>query len=328
MSVTAPRKWFSTLGAPSLSISFALYLAALSALGFKWLSPLSGFYERAGWTDLLLALAVTGRLLELVNDRQRPRLRLFHAVLVLYVLAVVASALAADDAGAGAKNVLLVTELAALAALTSHYARDHQRLRKIVLVIAAVSLLSAVLALAGLLLHYAGTGSSLVGAYGEQLVPSHRYARVAAGFATPPLLASFCIFASAVVARRDVDLPKHLRLGIQIALLVVVTLTFSRGLIGFLSAWAICSRRLASAVSRTSGAGGRSGWVAPRRSDGPARPRAGPFTLASRRCRTSYGCRPGGRPAAGSGRASCPGRSGRGTNRRRHAARGPRSATG
>jgi hypothetical protein len=32
--------------------AFALYLAALAALGFKWLSLLSSLYARAIWADL------------------------------------------------------------------------------------------------------------------------------------------------------------------------------------------------------------------------------------------------------------------------------------
>ena len=102
-----------------------------------------------------------------------------------------------------------------------------------------VALYTAALAAVGLGLFYAGVDTTLIGTYGEQFVASDRFARVAAGFTSPPLLASFCIFASAVVARDDVDLARWLRLTTQLLLGAVVILTFSRAVIGFLVALGI-----------------------------------------------------------------------------------------
>jgi O-antigen ligase len=88
-------------------------------------------------------------------------------------------------------------------------------------------------------LFYADVNSSLVGHYGEQFVASDRYTRVAAGFESPPLLASFCIFASALVAQERGPLSTKLRLTIQVVLSLLVLSTLSRGAIGFFAAMAI-----------------------------------------------------------------------------------------
>lgn len=128
------------------------------------------------------------------------------------------SAAFADDTNTAAETVLLMVELGFIALLTSEFASDPDRLDAIAWTICLVSLATALLVAVGLLLFYAGEHSSLIGAYGEQFVASDRYARAVAGFYSPPLLASFCIFASAVVARDDTSLPRRLRLATQIAL--------------------------------------------------------------------------------------------------------------
>lgn len=219
--------------------AFALYLLALATLGFKWLSPLSSFQETAGWTDIFVALAAVAWLGERARARRWPQLRLFHLALALWIAAGLLSLAFADAKGTGARNVLLMLELAVLAVLTSEFASDRRGLQAIVAVIAGVSLMTAALAAIGLGLFYAGEHTSLLGAYGEQFVASDLYARVAAGFASPPLLASFCIFASAVVAREDSPLPRRLTTATQIALSALVLLTFSRGAIAFFVAMGI-----------------------------------------------------------------------------------------
>jgi O-antigen ligase len=145
-----------------------------------------------------------------------------------------------------------MVELAVLAVLTSEFASDRQGLRAIVAVIAAVSLVTAALAALGLVLCYAGEHTSLIGAYGEQFIESDSYARVTGGFASPPLLASFCIFASAVVAREDSPISPRLTTVIQAALSAVVLLTFSRGAIPFFMAMGIRAayRRLDARTAR------------------------------------------------------------------------------
>jgi len=88
------------------------------------------------------------------------------------------------------------------------------------------------------MLFYAGANTKLIGIYGE-LVPSAWYARVQAGFYNPNMLASYCIFAAAVVARGKDDLPPALRRIVRASLRVAVGLTFSRAIIGFALAAAI-----------------------------------------------------------------------------------------
>lgn len=219
--------------------AFAFYLVALAGLGFKWLSPLSTFSGRAIWSDVLVAgagvLWVWGR----VRGRSLPRIRTFHLALGLYLGAGVLSAAFAANQGRAEENVLLMLELCVLALLTSEFASEPKRLKAIVLVICLVSLYAAVLAIIGLALFYAGIDTSLLGAYGEQFIRSDAYARVDAGFYSPPLLGSFCIFASAVVARDDAEISSRLRFATQIALGMLVVSTLSRGVIGFAAALAI-----------------------------------------------------------------------------------------
>src|SRR5262249_19806767 len=133
----------------------------------------------------------------------------------------------------------LVIELCVIALLSSEFARERDGLNGIVLVITALALLTGALALVGLALFYAGVHTSLIGQYGEQFVASDRYTRVAAGLESPPLLASFCIFASAIVAQERGPLPTRLRVLTQTILGLLVLLTLSRGAIGFFAAMAI-----------------------------------------------------------------------------------------
>jgi hypothetical protein len=219
--------------------ALGLYLLALAALGWKWLSPLSSLYERAGWSDALFAAAAVAWIVERARARELPRPRAFHLALALYIAAAIFSAGFAEAQGTAARNVLLVIELAVLALLTSEFASDARGRDAIVLVVTALALATSALGAVGLALFYAGVDTSLIGVYGEQFIASDLYARVAAGFDSPPLLASFCIFASAVVDLEDSPLPRRLRLLTQVALGLLVISTFSRGAIAFFAALAI-----------------------------------------------------------------------------------------
>jgi O-Antigen ligase len=229
-----------------LRIAFWCYLGALAGLGFKWLSPLSELSERAIWSDLLIAASAGGLLVAAVRSGSVPRVRTFHVGLGLYVLAAVVSAAYAADQELAFENVLLVVELAILAVLTSVFASDSRRLPAIGWTICFVSLYTAVLAAVGLALFYAGTNTSLVWDYGtptevipgvydlgEGLIPSDNDPHVQAGFYSAPLLGSFCIFASAVLARGDIRLPRGWRLVAQLALAALVVASLSRAAIGF-----------------------------------------------------------------------------------------------
>ncbi len=233
------KRWRGLLGAIKRDPAFALYLIALAALGLRWLSPLTFLSERAIWSDLLIAASALVWAVGQIRSGRRLEFRTFHVALGLFAFTAVLSSSFAVDRGEAATELVLILELITLAVLTSEFASDPARVRAIVLVIAAVSIYSAALAAVGLALFYADVHTSLLGAYGEQFIASDAYARVQAGFFSPPLLASYCIFASAVLARDDVVIPRKLRLAAQVALAALVISTLSRGIIGFAAALAI-----------------------------------------------------------------------------------------
>ncbi len=220
------------------SPAFALFLAALATLPFRWLSPLGSVYERAGWVDVFIAGAVVLWLAERAEAwraGERPRPRPWHWALAAYVLLAFISAAFSDDRSGALTNALLTAELALVAVLTADFAADMRRRAAIAIVVLAGALITAALAAVGLTLFYAGVRTGLLGGYGD-LVASDFYARVSAGFHSPPLLASYCIFASAVVAMRGNGLSAPWRHSAQVALAAVVISTFSRAVIGFFAA--------------------------------------------------------------------------------------------
>jgi hypothetical protein len=107
---------------------------------------------------------------------------------------------------ASALKLLGVAELCTIAVITADLASDRGLVSKIARVGAITGLLLAAASVSGLLCFYAGVKTPLIGIYGE-LTPSPFSARAEAGLYNPNLLASFCIFAAAVVGHRDADLP-------------------------------------------------------------------------------------------------------------------------
>jgi hypothetical protein len=214
--------------------AFGLYLLALAVMPLKWASPLSQLYERAGWTDVLLGAAVAAWLYEHVRQRRRPRLHRWQLALAAYLaLGIVSAALAAPRGVTVLATVVLMVELAMLATLTADFAGDDGGRAAIVVVVLATALLTLVLALVGVILFYAGVPTSLMGPYGEQFIASSRYGRVEAGFQSPALLSSWCIFASAIAARPAAPLSRRARIAMQGALALLCASTLSRGLVGF-----------------------------------------------------------------------------------------------
>ena len=221
----------------------ALYLAALALLPWTWFPPFPWLHEHAQWGDVVFAAAVSIWALEQWLLGRFPPLRTAHAAIALYFLFAACSSLPAlIDRGAGAWKLLGTAELCALAFITSDIASRPGMRRAIAQVVAATSLLTAAAAITGLVLFYAGLDTPLRGIYGE-LEPSRWYARMQAGFYNPNLLASFCIFASAVVTCRTANLSTTLRRATLAALWLTVLLTFSRGILGFILAAAIRSDR-------------------------------------------------------------------------------------
>ena len=236
--------------------AFAMYLLALLTLPLRWLSPIASLYEHAEWSDIFVAIAVLLWLLEAWRRHAlRTLIRPWHLPLLLFLLFGVASATASSQSRSTSwGTVLLMCELVALAAITADFAGDRMRRRLIARTIVVSALVTVALAVLGLALFYAGVHSGLIGPYGEQYVPSHLYARVQAGFESPPLLASYCIFASGIVASEDAALPVRLRLAGQGALFFVCAITFSRGLIGFV---------LAAVIRGSARLRGRARWIVP-----------------------------------------------------------------
>jgi hypothetical protein len=234
----------------SFSPAFGCYLLALALLPFRWLSPIGTLYEHADWSDVLIGLAAGLWAFEKLRRRELiAAARRWHLPLAIYLLIAGASAaVAVPGRGGGWKTVLLMAELAALAAITADFAADPGKRRTLARVIVTSSIATVALGAAGLLLFYTHVHSGLVGAYGEQFVPSHLYARIQAGFESPPLLASFCIFASGIAASTEAGLSQRARVATQISLGLLCAATFSRGLIGFL---------LAAALRRSAAMSGR-----------------------------------------------------------------------
>lgn len=218
--------------------AFACYLLALALLPIRWLSPGGSLQGHADWTDLLVAVTAVLWCIEKWRTRSLLHsLRRWQLPLGLYVVwAAVSLAANGSIYGGSATAVLLMAELAVLAVLTADFAREARAFRAIARVITVSALVTVVLAAVGLVLFYAGVHSGLIGIYGEQLTPSSLYTRVRAGFESPPLLASFCIFASGIAASEEAALPRKLRIGTQISLGLLCAATVSRGLLGFLLA--------------------------------------------------------------------------------------------
>jgi hypothetical protein len=217
------------------------WLLGVGFIAFRWASPLSHFYSRAILADALFGVAFVLLLLQ----RDWPRPRPWHAWLAAYVLWVAVAAVAADDRSEAFKTALLVAELAAVAVLTEAVAADPRVARALARVTLAAVAFTTLLAVIGLVLFYAGHRTGLLGAYGEQFQASNRFARVRAGFETPPLLASWCVAASAILAWGPGELPRKWRIAGQVALGFLVLATISRAVLAFAAAlvirWAAAS---------------------------------------------------------------------------------------
>lgn len=221
----------------------ALYLVTLALLPWAWFPPFPWLHEHAQWSDAVFAITATLWGVELWVNKRLPRLDASHAAMALYVISAALSLLLATlDKRAGAIKLLGIIELVVLALMTSDIVARPERGGLAARVIAATSLATAAAAITGLMLFYVGVKTRLVGIYGE-LTPSPGYARIEAGTYNPNLLASFSIFAAAILARYQAALPVWLRRLSVAGLWVTVALTFSRGILGFALAAALRAAR-------------------------------------------------------------------------------------
>jgi hypothetical protein len=209
-----------------------VWLAAIGALGIRWGSPLSHFYSNAILADSLIALAALLFAADLMRGRIRLHPRGWHLWLAAYVAWIGLAALAAPDRDAAAKDFLLIAELAVLAVMTAALAEPRAAARALARVVLAATFFTFILAALALALFYAGHRTGLLSGYGD-LAPSSSYARVRAGFASAPLLASWCIAASAILAWPRGELPRTWRIAGQLALAFLVVATLARGVLAF-----------------------------------------------------------------------------------------------
>jgi len=210
----------------------ALFLASLFLLPWGGLLPLGALHEHAQWNDVVFALASAAWLAQRVRRREPLRPRPLHAALALYLgWAVISYLCASPRPAAGAGKLLGMAMLAALFVVSSDWMDRPGMPAAIARTLAASSLLTGLAAVVGVGLALSGRLTSLVGPCGD-LLPG-LLARAQAGFPHPNLLASFCIFGSAVAAREDAGLSRNVRLAVQFALGVSVLLTSSRAILGF-----------------------------------------------------------------------------------------------
>jgi hypothetical protein len=215
-----------------LSPATIAWLAAVGALAVRWGSPLAGFYERAILADVLIGVAAVLFVWEVLNGRIRFRWRPWHFWLAAYAGWIAVAALASPDSSEGLKTFVLVAELSVFAVITACLAEPPRAARALGRVTLAAVAFTFAVTLIALAAFYAGHDTGLIGHYGD-IAPSSRYARVRAGFESAPLLASWCIAASAVLAWPRCELPPRWRLAGQCALALVVVTTLSRAVLAF-----------------------------------------------------------------------------------------------
>ncbi|HWP42101.1 MAG TPA: O-antigen ligase family protein [Blastocatellia bacterium] len=208
------------------------YLASLALLPWSWFPPFPLPFHHAQWSDAVFSATAALWIAEKWRGGW-PQLKPVHLAIACYFAAAFLSLVfATPNKSYGALKLLGIAELCALAIITSDLASRPGATRAIARTVAVTSILAGAAAVAGVLLFYAGVRTRLTGTYGD-LIPSAWYARAQAGAYQPNLLASYCIFASAVVASARAEMPGWLRRVAQAVLWVAVALTLSRAIMGF-----------------------------------------------------------------------------------------------
>ncbi len=218
----------------------ALYLLFLILLPWSKFPPFPWLHENAQWSDVVFAVVAILWILECSRKHAWPRFGALNLAMGLYLLAATLSLLlAAPDLKAGAMKLLGMSELAAIALVTSDLAWRESVHRGISRAVAITSLAVTVAAVSGVTLFYAGVWTPLVGTYGDHLIGSRWYVRAHGAFSHPNLLASFCIFAAGVVLREDAGLSRMIRTVVLVSLWLAVFSTFSHGILAFMLAASI-----------------------------------------------------------------------------------------
>jgi hypothetical protein len=221
--------------------ALAVYLTALALLPVKWLSPIA--YQQAGLTDVFTAIALIAWLAERAWARSPVRIRRIHVAYVAFAGATAVAGAFASNHRLAAENVLITCELIALAVMTASFWSSPLGRRAISRVVIASVVFTAALSLVGLGLFYLGVHTSLTESYSGYFKTSDLYTRIAAGFESAPLMGSWCIFASAVVAMDVLRLGRRTRAILQATLFLLTLITLSRAFVAFALAAAIRARR-------------------------------------------------------------------------------------
>lgn len=218
-------------------LTVALTLATLALLPWSWFPPFPWLHVHAQWSDALFAAAALCWLLDRWQPGGRPtwpRLRPAHLAMASYLgWAALSFCFAAPVRPPGAGKLLGMAELVALAVVTAELAGRPGVLARMARVVAWNSLAIAAAAAVGLALFYRGIPTLLIGTFGD-LPAAPWYARVQAGMTHPNLLASYGLFAAALIAHEEAELPPALRRAALAATALTVLLTFSRAVLGFI----------------------------------------------------------------------------------------------
>lgn len=198
--------------------------------------PLGWPHPHAQWSDLFLGLALVTWTPRLVGAR---RATAWTAAVVGYGAAAFLSWTASDRALTSLVHVAGMASLVASALLVADLATDDARRLWIVRAAAVGALSAAVLGLMGAALYFAGVPTPLIGSAGD-LVPG-AYPRIQGPSLHPNLLASVCLFGSAMIPVSG--WPRGVRRGAQAVLVAAVLLTFSRTIVTFALALFLGSRR-------------------------------------------------------------------------------------
>ena len=199
-----------------------LYLATLFALPWGALVPFPWLHENARWSDALFALAAArlgGRARRRAAAPPLPR-RSTRASPSTSAGRACRSSPPPRAPRPARPSSSGVAMLVALFVVTSDMMGRPGMPQAVGRTLAVTSLLTALAAVAGVLLSYFGRITPLVGTCGD-LLPGP-LSRAQAGFPHPNLLASWCVFASGALAREDAGLSRAWRRVAQAALAVTV----------------------------------------------------------------------------------------------------------